>query len=664
MAKKLVLIDGTALAYRAYFAFIRRPLMNSKGENTSAPFGFLNSLMRIKREYNPDYLVVSFDLGAPTKRHEIYPEYKSTRAKMPDEMVDSLPRLDQITDAMNVPVVTIEGVEADDIIGTIAKKGEAEGFDVYIYTGDKDFFQLVNDNISIILPGKGGEPDKILDSAGVAEKFGVTPEKVVDVLGLMGDSSDNIPGVPGVGPKTAIQLVDEYGGFENLYDSLDSLTKKKVRENLKKSREQAELSRRLVTIDTDIALDFNWDECKIADPDLDKLVPLLKELEFDKLTAEFVSETEENSNAPEIKYEQIKSIDELKSLSQRIIEKGYFAFDTETTSLRSRDAELVGLSLSVEEQEAFYVPLAHEGSDENLPFDEVLEIAREIFGNKTVLKIAQNLKYDLQVLRNCEVDIEGKTFDTMLAAYLLDPSARQYGLSALSLKHFNYTMQEISELIGSGNSQKSFGKVPVSQAVFYACEDVDITFRLYNLFAPNLAENKLERLFYEIEMPLVEVLRYMEEVGVKVNSDKLKEISGNLDNSMERLKERIYEESGYEFNINSPVQLRKVLFEDLQLPSKGKTAKKTGFSTDASVLEELARIHPLPKMILEFRELTKIKSTYSDALVELIDPQTSRIHTSFNQAVTATGRLSSADPNLQNIPVRTELGREVREAFV
>ncbi|PJA29577.1 MAG: DNA polymerase I [candidate division Zixibacteria bacterium CG_4_9_14_3_um_filter_46_8] len=664
MTPKLILVDGTALAYRSYFAFIARPLRSSKGEITSTSFGFINSINKLIRQHNPDHLIISFDMGAPTIRHKIYPEYKSTRARMPEEMIDTLPRLDEIAEAMNWPVIKMEGVEADDIIGTLALRGAAEGFDVLIYTGDKDFFQLVNDKITIISPGKKGEDDLILNREGVRIKFGVSPEKVIDVLSLMGDSSDNIPGVDGIGPKTAIQLIEKYGSFKNLYQSLDSIDRKKIKENLIQCKEQAELSHHLVTINTEIPLEVRWDDYRLGSPDYGKLLPLLRDLEFDRMASEMAMLAPPPESHGDIEYSRIASIKELKQLAERIRQKGHFAIDTETTSLNSRNAQLVGISISIEEKAAFYIPVGHKQSEHNLPINETVEIIGSLCRDENLLKIAQNLKYDLQVLINVGIDFGGKTFDTMLASYVLDPSAHQHGLSAMASKHFSYTMQEITELIGTGRNQKSFAEVPVDKAVFYSCEDADITLRLYHVLSAKLAENDLQSLFYDIEMPLVEVLRCMEATGVRVNPNKLREISANLGGELNRLSSEIYHLSGYEFNINSPAQMQKLLFVELQLPMKGRTAKKKEYSTDAAVLEELAELHPLPKLILEYRELTKVKSTYSDALVDLIDPKTSRIHTSFNQAVTATGRLSSADPNLQNIPVRTALGREVREAFV
>ncbi len=664
MSEKLILVDGTALAYRSYFAFMRRHLISSRGEITSTSFGFINSILKLKRIYNPDYLVISFDLGAPTIRHRIYPEYKSTRAKMPDDMVETLPRLYQIADALNLPVVEREGVEADDIIGTLAVKGAEKCFGVYIYTGDKDFFQLVNNKINIIIPGRKGDEDIILDPQGVKAKFGVPPDKVVDVLALMGDSADNIPGVPGIGPKTAIQLINQYGSFDHLFASISSLTKKSLKEKLSANREQAELSKQLVIINTSIDLQIDWGKFRVSEPNLDKLLPLLKELEFEKLLDEFSPGAALSEKKANVDYRLIKNIGELKELAKELEKAGQFAIDTETTSLQARKAELVGISISYENGKAYYLPMGHNNTDKNLPLAETISLIGKLCRDDKLTKIAQNLKYDLQVLKNYNLDIRGPQFDTMLASYVLNPSARQHGLSALAMEYLNYSMQGISELIGKGKKQKSFAEVPVEDAVFYSCEDADITHRLYNIFKTKLAENKLEKVFYEIEMPLVEVLRSMEEVGIRVDKNKLKEISKHLADELDKLTAEIYEYSGYEFNINSPIQLQKVLFDDLKLPSKGKTAKRAGLSTDASVLEELAEIHPLPKLLLEYRELMKVKSTYSDALVELIDPQTERIHTSFNQAVTATGRLSSANPNLQNIPVRTELGREVREAFI
>lgn len=658
--KRLFLIDGSALAYRSYFAFIRNPLINSKGENTSAVFGFTNSLLKILKENQPDYMAVVFDTKAPTFRHEIYEEYKSTRAKMPPEMAEQLPRVREVTEAMNLPILEIDGYEADDLMGTLARKAEEEGLDVMLVTGDKDFLQLVDEHIKVLNPKKAGEAPELLDEKGVEEKFGVPPEKVIEVLALMGDASDNVPGVPGIGEKTALNLIAEFGTLENVLKNADKVKKKNVQKGLKEHADLARLSKKLVTIDTKVPYKLEFSQLKRRDFDSPRLLALFKELEFTRLLQE-ISPTQKEEK---VDYRIVNSEKELKKLAAELKEAGEFALDTETTGLNPIDADLVGLSLSIKEKEAYYIPVGHTDKEGNLDLSLMMESLKEILEDEKVKKTGHNLKYDLQVLRRSGIQLEGIGFDTMVASYLLDPSFRQHNLNYLALEHFDHSMIPITDLIGSGKKQKSFAQVPIEDACKYSCEDVDFTLRLKKVFAPKLDQFSLEELFSKVELPLIEVLAEMEMVGVSIDTAYLNKLSKQAEGQLEGLTSQIYDLAGREFNINSPQQLSQVLFEDLKLQSVRKTAKKTGLSTDIGVLEILAKEHPLPAFLLEFRQLSKLKSTYIDALPKLVNKRTGRIHTSFNQAVTATGRLSSSEPNLQNIPIRTDLGKQIRKAFI
>ncbi len=668
--KKLFLIDGSAIFYRAYFAFIRNPLINSKGENTSATYGFVNSLLKIIRDENPDYIAVAFDTKQPTFRHEAYPEYKSTRAKMPDELVEQLPRIRQAVEALNIPYFELDGYEADDVIGTIARKAAEKGLEVWCVTGDKDFFQLVNDNIKIYNPKPTADAAEKLGPKEVKEKFGVPPELVVDKLALMGDSSDNVPGIPGIGPKTADNLLAQFGSLEKILSDYERIKAKGVREKVRANLDKAKLSKELVTIHTDLPIEVDLKQLERRPINYEQVKKLFLELEFNRLLKQLLPENE-SGDVPEkepeqkVSYTAITSLDELKELLKKLSDVKEVAVDTETTSLHSLQAELVGVSLCARAGESYYLPMAHTATPEkNLPFDAALEELKTFLENKKVQKIGQNIKYDIEVLHRYGVDISPVSFDTMLASYILDPSSRQHSLDFLALKHFDYQMQPISDLIGSGKKQKSFATVPVDKATFYAAEDADYTYRLRGVLAPKLHDQGFHDLYYNIELPLIKVLVAMEEAGVKVDKEFLSRLSKEMDKKIAALKKEIFEIAGGEFNINSTQQLAHVLFEKLSLPTKGKTAKKTGYATDVRVLEELAQIHPFPKLILDFRQLMKLKNTYIDAIPKLINPETGRVHTSFNQTVTATGRLSSTEPNLQNIPVRTEEGRQIRKAFV
>ncbi len=669
--KTVFLVDGSAVFYRAYFAFIRNPLINSKGENTSATFGFANSLLKIINDEKPDYIAVAFDTKQPTFRHEMYEEYKSTRAKMPDDLVEQLPRIRQAVEALNIAYYEMEGFEADDIIGTMAREAEREGHRVWCVTGDKDFFQLVNENVGIYNPkGSSGDPDRY-GPEEVKAKFGVYPDRVIDKLALMGDSSDNVPGVPGIGPKTADALLAQFGSLEEVLDNSDKIKARGVREKISNNKDKALLSRELVIIKTDVPIGFDIEQIRRKEINYELTKTLFLDLEFNRLLKQLLPEDqatavpEKSPVSSEVEYVKISTLDELKSLVKQLSSCKEIAVDTETTSLNALEAKLVGVSLTDQARKGYYIPVGHTLDKEaNLPFESAVEELKKLLENPKVQKAGQNIKYDLHVLRSCGIDITPIGFDTMLASYVLDPSGRDNSLNYLAMKHFDYQMQPISDLIGSGKNQKTFDTVPVEKATFYAVEDADYTFRLRGKLAPLIDEHDMNNLYYNVELPLIKVLADMERAGIRVDTDFLADLSGEMEKKIDGLKGQIYEVAGTEFNINSTQQLSHILFEKLNLPTKGKTAKKTGFSTDVKVLEELAEMHTFPKLILDYRQLTKLTNTYVDAIPRLVNPRTGRVHTSFNQTIAATGRLSSTDPNLQNIPVRTEEGRQIRKAFI
>jgi len=664
--KRLFLIDGSALAYRSYFAFIRTPLINSKGENTSAAFGFANSLMKILKEEELDYIGVVFDTKAPTFRHEIYKEYKSTRAKMPEEMVSQLPRIIELVEGLNIPILEMEGFEADDLMGTLARQAKEKGLEVILVTGDKDFLQLVDEDIKVLNPRKSGEDIEVYDKEKVKEKFGVPVEKVTDLLGLMGDTSDNVPGIPGVGEKIALELIQKFGDLEGVLANADKVKRKNISKNLREHADLARLSKKLVTIETKAPLELDLNLFSRREFDLPKLKELFKELEFSK----FLQEITSREKLEKTRYITVEKEEELKKILSRIEAEKEFAIDTETSSKNPIEAELVGISISLEKGEAFYLPLGHQsefgstGEGKNLGLNFVLKEFKPLLEDEKIKKIGQNLKYDLEVLKNYGIELKGIDFDTMLASYLLNPSGRQHNLSNLTLEYLDYKMMPISDLIGSGKKQKSFASVPIKSATKYSCEDADITLRLKEVLGPKLKEFCLDKLFYEVEIPLIQVLAKMEMTGVSIDIDYLKKLSSQIDLELSKIVNQIYKLAGKEFNLNSPQQLSKVLFEDLGLTPIRKTAKKTIASTDFGVLEELTKIHPLPQKLLEYRQLFKLKSTYVDALPALVNKKTGRVHTSFNQTITATGRLSSSEPNLQNIPIRTEIGSQIRKGFI
>ncbi len=668
-SKKLFLIDGSALAYRSYFAFQRNPLINSKGENTSAVFGFLNSLLKIIDEQHPDYLAAVFDTPEPTFRHKIYPEYKATRQKMPDEMSEQLPRIKQVLDVLNVPIIEIPGLEADDVMGALAQKAASQSLETYLVTGDKDFLQLVSPLIRIYNPRRSGEEVEILDEKRVVQKIGLPPEKIIDYLSLMGDSSDNVPGVPGIGPKTALEILSQFDTLEDVFENLDKIKRETVRNKLTAFKDQAFLSRELVTLDTQTSVPTKIDDLVRKVPDGARAFDLMKELEFNSLLDRFSGA----EKAEEFDYNTIQDLDQLKQFVAKLNSCKQFTLDLETTDVDPMKADVVGLSFSWKEGEAYYIPVISENiaitSDlfskkkfHGLPMKTVLNSLKPIMEDHSIKKCGQNVKYDLLVLSRAGIDVRGVDFDTMVASYVVNPSLRQHNLDALALVYLNYQKIPTKELIGTGKKQISMAEVPIEEVSRYACEDADFTQRLRHVLAPKLAEYGLKKLFDEVELPLISVLMDMENNGVSLNVPYLNQMSKELEARLDELIENIYQLAGQEFNINSTKQLSDILFKKLGLPVIKRT--KTGPSTDVTVLEILARDHRLPRELLEYRQLSKLKSTYVDALPKLINPVTRRVHTSYNQTVAATGRLSSSDPNLQNIPIRTEIGRKIREAFV
>jgi len=683
-APRLFLIDGYALIYRAFFAFIQRPLTNSRGENTSAPWGFLHFLLRIRDDYAPDYLAVVFDSGM-SHREKDYPAYKATREKMPEELRDSLPRIRALVEAFHDDVVELDGYEADDVIGTLALQARAAGVEAVIVSGDKDFHQLIGPGIHLLNPGRGGATGvaaEWVDETNASERLGVPPERVVDFLALVGDASDNVPGAPGIGEGWARRLLLEVGPLDLLLENPEQIPWGAKRDSLIEHAEQVRLARRLVTIQTDLPLTLDLERLRVGAPDFARLRDLCAELEFRTLAERFAREAPEavEGAARSRSYGTLIDPAEVGEAIRAIRRVGRVSVDTETTSLSPMRARLVGISLSWEVGSGVYLPFGHRArpgslldaleeapSDEpqNLPplSDPTLAPLRALLEDPTVGKIGQNLKYDLLVLRRSGVELAGVEFDTMVASYVLDPGRRGHSLDALATDFLGITPISYADVTGKGRSQLSFAEVPLDQASEYACEDADLTLQLSERFAPQLAEEELDGLFRAIEMPIVPILAEMEWTGIRIDPTLFEEMSQKLDRELRAIREDIYKEAGGEFNINSTPQLRDILYEKLGLPILRRT--KTGPSTDASVLEELAEMgHRLPLQMIEYRQLEKLRSTYVDALPGLIDPETGRIHTSYNQTVAATGRLSSSEPNLQNIPIRSLIGREIRKAFI
>ncbi|HYA87281.1 MAG TPA: DNA polymerase I [Nitrospirota bacterium] len=649
----LYIIDGNSYIYRAFYAV--RGLTNSSGLPTNAIFGFANMLLKVIKEKSPDLLALVFDPKGPTRRHLEFKEYKAHRPPMPKDLVPQIPYIHKLVEAFRIPVFVQEGQEADDVIATLALKAVKEGMDITIVTGDKDILQLVGPHIKVYDTLK----DKIYEPSDVEERFGVPPGRMIEIMGLMGDTADNIPGVPGIGEKTAQVLIKQYGTIESVLAHALEITKPKLRQSLLEFSHLARLSRELALLHTDVPLDINYEDLKLKSPDNTALLRMLKELEFTTLL-KYVTQKPGKEAEYETVLEEAKLHDMVKILSSA----EEFCFDTETTSIDPMRAELVGISFALNPYHAYYLPLGHvyPGVQRQIALERALPVLKPLMEDPGIKKIGQNIKYDLLVLGHYGIVVKGIAFDTMIASYLLNPGKASHGLDAIALEYLNYKTLTYAEVTGSGKKQIGFSAVDIMTATRYSGEDADITLRLKHTLAPLLLEHNLEKLFRDLEMPLMEVLADMERIGVKIDAAFLKDMSVRLGNEIVQIEKTIYELAGAEFNINSPKQLADILFGKLQLTPLKKT--KTGFSTNVDVLEELASVHPLPAEILKYRTLAKLKSTYVDALPALINPNTGRLHTSLNQTVTATGRLSSSDPNLQNIPIRTAVGREIRRAFI
>jgi DNA polymerase-1 len=653
--KRIFLLDGFSLLYRSYYAI--RNLSTARGFPTNAIFGFLTTLNKLKSSEQPGYLGVVMDSKGPTFRHEQYEEYKANRKPMPEDLSLQLPKLREILDALEIPVVEYPGYEADDVLGSLARIASAKGIQTVLVTTDKDLFQLVDDNIEVYNPVKG----RYFDREGVREFFGVLPQQVVDVLALWGDPSDNVPGVPGVGEKTAKALIQEYGSIPNLLDNLTNL-KPRLKERIEANDKQLEMSRELVTIEKNLELPFKLDEYRISPPDTEALSRLFEELEFQSLAAEYAVA----SPVDELAYSTIWSREELENLVAAVRKAGFVSLDTETTHLQPTQARLVGVSFSVKPKEAFYLPLGHDypQAPAQMDKDEAFAILRPVMQGEDIKKIGQNIKYDDIVLKREGLELRGIDRDSMILSYLLQPNQGQHNLDRLALEHLKLKTIKYHDIVGKGKNEVTINLAAVDRVTPYACQDADLALRLSLLLAPRVREEGMEPLYRDLERPLIPVLADMEMAGIAVKIPALRELSAELKEDMARLQKKVFNISGEEFNLNSPQQLAHILFEKLQLPASRKTKKTRGFSTSMDVLQDLARKYPIAQHVLEYRQLTKLKSGYADSLPQLINPETGRIHTSFNQTVAATGRLSSSDPNLQNIPARGEMGTRFRQAFI
>lgn len=707
--KTLIFIDAMALAYKGYFAFISRPLRTSNGEPTSAVYGFLSQLLRVLEEQKPDYIAIATDSKEKTFRHDLYPKYKSSRQVMPDDMIPQLQRINQIIEILKIPLYIIPGYEADDIIGTALYQAEMLGFNGFAVTPDKDYFQLITDKTKIIRPGKSTDEAVVYDYKKFTEEFGFEPKLMIDYLALIGDKSDDIPGVPGIGEKSAIPLIQKFGSIENIYQNLDKIEKPSIKKKLKENRDLAFLSKKLTTIRKDVPLKIDFQSTIFELPNLDDLKNIFIELEFKTLYSKFIKLYDNSFNKkisiPEsfneiksnkeildinsVRYHYLKTEKELIELKKLLIEKKLFVFDTETTDLNPWKAKLIACSFSIKPKEAYFFRIfddkdknkddivsdnifdsftkgkrstnKSELRENSISLQTFINHFKEIFENKDIRVICQNGKFDIAILRMVGINVANFHFDTMLAAYVIDPDQKN-GMDDLAEKYLNYSPIKITELIPDKKNPAEIENANDELLFKYTCEDADITFQLYEKLDDILKKENLQNVAYEIEFPLVKVLEKMEYEGVKIDIDVLNSLSKDLEILLLNYQQEIYRLVGQEFNVNSTKQLQEILYDKLKLSTGRKT--KTGFSTDARSLENLRGEHEVIDLILNYRQVSKLKSTYTDSLPKMINPITNRLHTSFNQAVASTGRLASNDPNLQNIPIRTELGKEIRKAFV
>lgn len=645
---RLFLIDGNSFCYRAFYAI--RQLSNSKGQPTNAVYGFVTMLNKLIADTKPDMLALAFDMKGPTFRHEKYDEYKIHRKPMPDDLAGQMAYIKEVVEAYNIPIFQMQGYEADDVLATIARKAEAKDIETFIVTGDKDALQLVGSHIKVYSTHKEG---LIYDAAKVKEVYGVGPDKMVDIMALMGDATDNIPGVQGIGEKTAVELISEFGSLDNLLKNADKIKGEAKKKAIKENEKMAVLSRELAVLDEEVPLEIDFKKLELKAPDEPRLLELFKELEFKTLLKNLTPKGKLDS-----KYTLIDDDKKLKKLVGSLKGAKEFVFDCETTNTDPMLAKLVGISFAWEVGDVYYIPFNKYHDPES-----VLADLKPIFESDKIKKTGQNIKYEYIVLSNYGIRLNGISFDTMVASYLLNPSKPNHNLEDISFEYLNHKMTTpIEELIGKGKSAITMDMVDVEKVFRYCCEDSDVTLRLKKILEKELSAKDLEELFYKVEIPLIEVLATMEINGVSIDRDYLSDLSVEMEKKLDKLTKHIYEIAGEEFNINSPKQLSRILFEKLKLPIVRRT--KTGISTDEEVLTKLALEHKLPESLLEYRQIQKLKSTYVDSLPNLINPKTGKVHTSFNQTVTATGRLSSSGPNLQNIPIKTEEGRKIRKAFI
>ena len=721
MQNKIYLLDAYALIFRSYYAFINSPRINSKGQNTSAIFGFVNTLDDVLRTEKPTHIAVCFDAGGLNFRHEMFPDYKATREATPEGIKTAIPYIKDILAAMNIPIVVKEGYEADDIVGTLAKKFNSEDAEIFMMTPDKDYKQLLDNHIFIHKPSRGKSDSEIITVENIKAEYNIeNPLQIIDILALWGDAVDNVPGVPGIGEKTAANLISKYKSIDNIYLNINEL-KDKQKENLLANKDLLNLSRKLVTIDTNVALEITLNDLKIQAPNVEKLLEIYTELEFNNFKNKLLSNKPENTpplmldlfgnplpstnytakhtkttqniqketnesaekdkqklaenstdnyldnneqnysfNKNEVNYQLIDNEQDIDKLINILRTQKEIAIDTETTGLNTLTAEILGFAISIKEREAFYINFPHDFNETKT----ILQKFQPIFQNPEIIVIGQNLKYDLSILANYDINFKTRLFDTMIAHYLLEPE-QKHNLDFLASKYLDYKMIPITALIGEkGKNQKNMRDVASKIVSDYSCEDVDITLRLKNIFEAQIKEQSLENLFYNIETPLVQVLMSMEREGVKIDIESLKICSENLKKELLKIEENIYSLANERFNIASPKQLGVILFENMKISSKAKKTKNGQYSTGEEELQKYRDKHPIINKILEYRGVNKLLNTYIDVLPTLVEPKTGRVHTTYNQAVTTTGRLSSSDPNLQNIPVRDEMGKEVRKAFI
>jgi DNA polymerase-1 len=656
-SKTLYLIDGSSLLYRSYYAI--RQLSTASGFPTNAIYGFVMALRKLFEENEPGHLGIVFDTPGAKVRHEVYKDYKANRKPMPDDLASQIPKLKEIIRAYGIPILENARYEADDVLGCLAVRAANEGFETVIITTDKDLFQLVNKNTKIFNPAK----EILFDEKEVRKQFGVPPARVVDVLSLWGDPSDNIPGVPGIGEKTAKTLISEHGSLEEILAHPDRINNPRVREAIKENREKIEMSRTLATIVCTLDVEFDPAALEVSEPDSEALGRLFSELEFTSLAGEYALEKKEKAPRD---YRAIFDLAELEALVARIKKEKSVALDTETDNIAPTRAHLVGMSFALRPDEAFYLPLRHDylGAPPQIPVAEALSALRPVLENPNIRKIGQNIKYDLIVLKREGIELQGMEEDTMILSYLLEPNWGRHNLDRLAAAYLQETTLQYNDICGKGKNEVTMNRVPVETVVPYACQDADFSLRIAAVLRPRLKKENLADLYRDMELPLIRILAEMEIAGIRIDEKALRQVSTELQADLRRLEKQIFEQAGLEFNINSPAQLSSVLFQKLLLEPPKKSRGTKAVSTAIDVLEDLRDRHPVIPLVIEYRQTSKLKSTYADTLPELVDPADGRIHTSYNQAVTSTGRLSSSDPNLQNIPARGTAGKRFRRAFI